>query len=327
MVCQDKDWQNSERRVRRMNILRKFTSFIPRTAIRLYFDVSHCNLKCPMCPRGGVNGLQNPDKGLMGFDLFKRIVDKFATERVWIDGILIGNWGEPLLNPDLPRMISYAKSHPTAMKPKSRVFLNTTLNRLPSPLELLKSGVDLIAISMSGMTQKVYSINHRGGNIEIVLKNIMELVEIQKGEKLEKVKLRIIFHHYIYNSEDEELAKDFCVKHGLRFTVIRPSIIPVEGAINFSRDKERLGNFYRKFIDLDKEIALMKTMDYDSIKDCPLRKKRVTVNFDGQLYRCCAVFEKKHFMGSIFDFNIKDIPNIDSDICRRCAETPISLHP
>ena len=204
---------------------------------------------------------------------------------------------------------------------------NTNLNRLPSSLELLKSGVDLITISISGMTQKVYSINHRGGNIELVLKNIMELVEIKKREKLEKVKLRIAFHHYIYNSEDEKLAMDFCVKHGLRFTVIHPSIIPIEGAINFSRDKERLGNFYRKFIDLDKEIALMKTMDYDSIKDCYFRKKHITVNFDGQLYRCCEVFEKKHFMGSIFDFNIKDIPNIDSDICRRCAETPISWRP
>jgi MoaA/NifB/PqqE/SkfB family radical SAM enzyme len=280
-----------------------------------------------MCPRGGVNGLQNPDKGLMNFDLFKRIVDKFATERVWIDGIAIGNWGEPLLNPDLPRMIHYAKSHPTAMKPKTAVSVNTTLNHSPSPLELLKSGINSIIISISGMTQKVYSINHKGGNIEIVLKNIMELVKIRKREKLEKVKLRIVFHDYIYNSEDAELAKDFCVKHGLRFTLSHPSIISVEDAINFSRDKERLGNFYRKFIDLDKEIALMKTMDYDSIKNCHLRKKRVTVNFDGQLYRCCEVFEKKHFMGSIFDFNIKDIPNIDSDICRRCAETPISWRP
>jgi MoaA/NifB/PqqE/SkfB family radical SAM enzyme len=237
----------------------------------------------------------------------------------------MGNWGDPLLNPDLPKMIRYAKSHPTAMKPKSDLLVNTTLNRLPNPIELLNSGIDEIIISISGMTQEVYSRNHKGGNIEIVLKNIKELIRIRNTEKLEKVKLRVVFHDYIYNSEDAKLARDFCQEYGLRFTSNRMYICSVEDAICFSRDKESLGDFYRKFIDLDKEISLMKTMDYDSIKDCRLRKKRVTVNFDGQLYRCCGVFEKKHFMGSIFDFNIKDIPDIDSDICRRCAEVPISF--
>lgn len=310
-----------------MSILQKLTKIIPRTTYHLYIDVSHCNLKCQMCPRGGVNDLQNPDRGLMSFDLFKRIVDKFVKEKVRIDDIAVGNWGEPLLNPDLPKMISYAKSHPTAMKYKARVFVNTTLNRLVNPLELLKSGVDTIAITISGMSQEIYSKNHKGGNIEKVLKNIVELVEIRKSENLEKVKLRMIFHHYIYNSEDEKLAEEFCKKYGIRFSVSNPSIITVEDAVNFSRDKERLGNFYSQFIDLDREMALMKTMDYKDINNCRLRKDRVTVHFDGQLYRCCEVYEKKYFMGSIFDFNIKDIPDIDSDICRICADTPISWRP
>ena len=311
----------------KMTTLQKLSRFIPRTSYELTVDVAHCNLKCSMCPRGGLNGLQNPDRGTMGFDMFKDIVAKFTAERVLIDGLSVGNWGEPLLNSDLPKMIRHVKSHPTAMKPKSKVLINTTMNRLPDPLELLQSGVDEIVMSFSGMTQEVYSRNHKGGNIETVLKNIKELARVRKMENLEKVKLKVVFHDYIYNKEDAKSAQAFCAEHGIRFSLHRLYISSIGDAICYSRDKESLGDHYRKFIDLDEALPLMKTMDYDSIKDCRLRKKRVTVNFDGQLYRCDGVFEKKHFMGSIFDFNIKDIPNIDTDICRRCAETPITYRP
>jgi MoaA/NifB/PqqE/SkfB family radical SAM enzyme len=308
-----------------MNILRKFESFITKPAYLLVIESSHCNLRCSMCPRGSINGLQNPDKGSMGYDLFKRIVDKFVNEKIWINGIVFGNWGEPLLDPDLPKMIHYAKSHPTAMKPKTTVSINTTFNHLPSPLDLLTSGVDEIVISTSGMTQEVYSRNHRGGNIEIVLKNIMEFAKIRKAKGLEKIKLRMVFHDYIYNSNDAELARNFCKEYGLRFTLRHMYICNVEDAICFSANKESLQNYYSKFIELEKEIPFMKTMDYEKIKDCCLRKKRIIVNFDGQLYRCEGVFEKKYFLGSIFDFKIKDIPDIESDICKKCAQTPISF--
>jgi MoaA/NifB/PqqE/SkfB family radical SAM enzyme len=307
-----------------MTIVHRFANLIPRTAYHLAIDVAHCNLTCSMCPRGGINGSGNPDRGLMEFDLFRRIVEKFVRDKVWIDGMSAGHWGEPLLNPDLPAMIRYVKSHPTAMKPGTRVSVNTTLNRLPDPVELMKSGIDSIAISISGMTQEVYCRNHKGGNADTVLENIVRLAEIRKGEQLEHVKLRMVFHGYLYNRPDAELAKEFCAQHGLRFTLHRPAIVNVEDAVAFFRDKERQRDFYGAFIDVDEEMAGMRTMDYGRIKDCHLRRKRVTVNLNGQLYRCAQVFEKKHYMGSIFDFNIRDIPATDSDICRTCADTPIS---
>ncbi len=310
-----------------MAILNNLMRFIPRDSYRLYVDVSHCMLKCQMCPRGDIYGLQNPDKGLMSLDVFKSLVDKFADERVRMSELYVGNWGEPLLNPDLSKMIVYAKSHPTAMAPKANILVNTTLNRMPSPLELLESGVNTIVISMSGMTQDIYSINHKGGNIEKVIKNIEKLAETRSRGNIKNVKLKLAFHPYNYNKKDEELAKMLCQNLGIHFTVINPSIASIEEAIKFSTDKERMIEFYSKFIDLDRELPLMKTMSHDKIKDCRLLKKTVTVNFNTELYRCCGVYEKKHMLGSVFDYNIKDIPNIKSDICIKCANTPISWRP
>lgn len=229
-----------------------------------------------------------------------------------------------MLNPELPKIISYAKLMPGFMKPDSSILVNTSLNNLPDPATLLKSGVNSISISLSGMTQEVYSMNHKGGNIETVISNILELVRIKRIEKLEKVTLCMTFHDYIYNNKESKLAKEFCEKHGLYFNFKRTYVCCVEDAVNLQKNKEDMSKFYSKFIDLKKEVSLMRTIEYSDIMNCQHRKKRITVNFDGQLCRCCGVFEKKHFMGSIFDFKIKNIPRIESEICKICAKTPIS---
>jgi len=291
---------------------------------RLILDTAHCNLKCSMCPRGGLNGLENPEKGLMSFELFKKIIEKFIHEKVRIFSIEFGNWGEPLLNPDLPKMIRFARSNAKWMAPDLDIFSNTTLNHLPDPMALLESGINRIKISVSGMTQEIYSRNHQGGNIEVVLSNILKLVDTKNKSGLKNIRLGMIFHEYLYNKHEVEIARKFCNKHGLTFGLRRTYIPCVEDNIEFLKHKEKLSGFYSQFIDLDKEISLMKTLDPADACYCRLRWNRVTVHFNGQLYRCCGVFEKKFFLGSVFDFKIIDIPQMDSEICKKCAETPVS---
>ncbi|MGA2775015.1 MAG: radical SAM protein [Candidatus Omnitrophota bacterium] len=291
----------------------------------LILDVSHCNLKCLMCPRGGISGLENSAKGLMDFKLFKRIVNKFVEENIKINFLEFGNWGEPLLNPDLPKMINYARSKPRFMRQGAILNVNTNLTSLPDATVFLKCGVNLVQISISGMTQEIYSRNHKGGNVELVLNNIKKLINVKNNEKLKNVVLKLTFHNYIYNKKEAELAKKFCDKHGLTFIYRRMYVPSVEDNIKFQEEKRKLSKFYSRFIDVEKEMNSMKTMDLKDIKNCRLSKNRVTVNFDGQLYRCCGVFEKINFMGSIFEFKIKDIPNIKSEICVKCAKTPISF--
>lgn len=294
-------------------------------AFCLYMDVSNCNLRCATCPRGGVAGLKNEGRGLMDFELFKQIVNKFVNENVKIEYIEFGVWGEPLLNPDISKMISYAKSKPGFMTRKAQITIATNLTHLPNPAELLESGVDRFRISISGMTQEVYSKDHRGGNIKSVLNNILKLVDIRhRKKKVKKPELYLVFQELIYNKKEAELAKKFCDDHGLIFINRAMRITSVDENIRFQEEKERLTKFYSEFIDLKKEMSKMRTMDPKDIKNCGLLKDRVTINFDGQLYRCCCVFEGKHFMGSFFDFKVRDIPNIKSEICEKCAKTPIS---
>lgn len=289
----------------------------------LYLDVSNCNLQCVMCPNGRVSGLINNTKGMMSYELFKKIIDKCVKENVKVDTLIFGNWGEPLLNPDISKMIKYAKLNLIHSRP---VVINTNLNYLQNSLELLESGINSIKISISGMTREVYQINHKRGNIEVVLGNILKLVETKKRYKKKKNDplISVFFHDFIYNKKDQELARRFCIDNGIKFYLRRMYISSVEDNIRFQKNKEEYSKIYREFIDLDKEVSLMTTGCLGEINDCFLRKQFIVVNFDGQLYRCCAVFEEKYFMGSVFDFKIKDISEIESSICKECINVPIS---
>src|SRR5438552_2500457 len=64
-----------------------------------------CNLRCPLCPTG-YHGLQRP-QALMTLGTFQAVLDKirpFAIE------VILHNWGEPFLNPDILPIIRAAKT-------------------------------------------------------------------------------------------------------------------------------------------------------------------------------------------------------------------------
>lgn len=302
----------------------KFKMFIGKEEFRVLMDVAHCNLKCAMCPRGGVLGLKNEIRGLMSFKLFKDIIDKFVREKVKIRQLDIGNWGEPLLNPELPKMIEYVKDNwaPVFIGKKGSIKLSTNLNYLKDPDELLESGVDLIRVSVSGMSQKIYSKNHVGGDIGVVLRNISRLVDAKRKRNADSCIIEMAYHDLVYNKDDAETARKFCDSHGINFIHLDMFISCVEENVVFHRDKERFSGFYREFIDLDREIGRMKTVK--DIKKCQVRRGIVTIFFTGQLCRCCGVFEEKNLMRPIFDYKIREIPNIPSGICDICAKTPMS---
>ena len=291
---------------------------------KLTIDVSNCNLRCAMCPRGGVSGLKNEARELMDLEFFKRIIDKFIDEKVKVSTLEFGNWGEPLLNHDINKMITYARSKHGFLSRDGCVTISTNLTHLPDPAGLLESKVNVFRIAVSGMTREIYSKNHIGGNIEVVLKNILRLVDIRNKKKIKDLTLVLIYQDFVYNKREAELAKKFCEDHGLIFRNRRMYVCSVGENIKFHREKERSIEFYGQFIDTGKEMALMKTIDPKRVKDCHLRKNFVVINFDGRLYRCCGLFEEKHLLGPFFGFKIRDIPNIDSEICKECAKTPIS---
>ncbi len=77
---------------------------LPRS---IYIEpTSRCNELCQQCPR---TLLSREDDRDLSFENFRFIVDQFPV----LDRVVLHGLGEPLLNKDLPRMISYLKARGT----------------------------------------------------------------------------------------------------------------------------------------------------------------------------------------------------------------------
>ena len=87
----------------------KLHEHIPfRTPIALHIDVcSACNLKCNFCANHSpsYSGDIKRKYGIMELELFERIVDDALQFPDQIISLRLYNVGEPLLNPNLSRMI------------------------------------------------------------------------------------------------------------------------------------------------------------------------------------------------------------------------------
>lgn len=103
-----------------------------------------CQMRCPMCRRK-----QMPTDllyGMMEFDLFTKIIDECARKSVY--SVKLSWRGEPLLNPQIIRMVKYAKEKGI----KDVAFL-TNGERMTQSLaeQIVDSGLDWISISVDGM--------------------------------------------------------------------------------------------------------------------------------------------------------------------------------
>src|SRR5258708_39381610 len=117
---------------------------LPRS---IYLEpTSRCNELCQQCPRTLLSEEEARD---LSFDEFRRIVDQFPVlERVVLHGL-----GEPLLNKDLPRMISYLKARGIYVLFNSNgILLNAKRSQ-----ELIDAGLDEYRLSMDGATRETYA--------------------------------------------------------------------------------------------------------------------------------------------------------------------------
>ena len=132
-------------------------------------NTGRCNLKCPMCPREfGEYPAEDFD-----FDLFKRIIDEIRSETE-----LVFPWGlgEPLLNPDLFRMIRYCRDAGIY----TVVSTNATLLNKERSRQLLESGLDNLIIAFDGTTPEVYEKYRKNAKFHRVRQNILRFLEMKR---------------------------------------------------------------------------------------------------------------------------------------------------
>ena len=117
---------------------------------QLYIEVTNrCNSLCKSCPLTYEHFLPWEPKHHLGWDEFRAIVDQVPViERAVLHGI-----GEPLLNPDLPRIVAHLKSR------GAHVLFNTNAVLLDDTRgdALVAAGLDELRVSLDAITPPLYA--------------------------------------------------------------------------------------------------------------------------------------------------------------------------
>jgi radical SAM protein with 4Fe4S-binding SPASM domain len=253
-----------------------------------------CNLKCPLCPTG--SGLLGRKKASMSFNDFKKIFDEFAP---YIIHLRLWNWGEPLLNPELFKMIRYAKKHD--------VFVNTSTNSSfltkENAKKLVQSGLDEIIISLDGVSKETYSKYRKKGNFDKVIEAMKMLVSEKKRAKSKTPSIKMQFIIMRHNEHDVDkairLAKEIGVDSIFFKTVGMMDVSvyePIKDYLPQNKEYRRYGLKHGKISSKLKNF-------------CDYLWDETTINVDGSVVPCCRDSHNSYVFGNIFNEPFKKIWN------------------
>ncbi|HTI35021.1 MAG TPA: radical SAM protein [Miltoncostaea sp.] len=130
-----------------------------------------CNLRCPMCLVSHRPAL--PRSASLPFARFRELVDGLpALRRLTLQGL-----GEPLLCPDLVRMVRYASGRGVVVGFNSNGLLLTRARAE----ELVAAGLGWLHVSVDAPTAEAYAGIRRGGDLARLEPNVRALMEVVRG--------------------------------------------------------------------------------------------------------------------------------------------------
>jgi radical SAM protein with 4Fe4S-binding SPASM domain len=143
-----------------------------------------CNLRCRMCLvryRPAVDRAE----GSLCFEHFRAIVDALPE----LHTLTLQGLGEPLLAPDLFRMIAYA----SARGVRTGFNTNATLLTRPAAERLVEAGLDWLCISLDGATAATYESIRDGARLARVAANVRGLVQVIRERHAVRPALSLVF--------------------------------------------------------------------------------------------------------------------------------------
>ena len=279
---------------------------------------SICDLACPHCSR---EYIITPDK-VMSEDLYKKIIKE--TVNMGVPSIKL-NWrGEPLLNPKMSKMISYAKE-----KGILEVLINTNAVSLTEKksTEIIESGLDVMIYSFDGGSKKTYEKMRPGrfidNKFEKVYENIKRFSEIKKrlNTKFPVTKIQMILtedsrdevnnFYDLFNSIVDEVTVTQYNERGGNFQEL-------------TKDHQRLINGYLNLNKLPKETPHLVDFDNNIFisrkrKPCEQIFQRLMITFDGRVGMCCHDWGAQHGIGFV-DEKAFDQKKLTADVEKKIKD-------
>jgi MoaA/NifB/PqqE/SkfB family radical SAM enzyme len=248
-----------------------------------------CQLECPTCPTGlGIN-IDKPGK--MQLDDFKMIIDQLKE---YLYEIMLFGFGEPLLHKDIYTMIKYASENNirTIISSNLCSFDETDVDRI------INSGLELLVVSLDGITQATYQEYRVKGDVEKVKRNI-EMIMKRKGELgSPNPVIQIQFIVMEHNQHEIEKAVDFSRRINVEEFVLK------EVGPRFSPKVFKGGDIKLRALEILNELNM-----------CRRLWGAVYVGWNGDVRPCCLTFDGN--AGNMLADEFKEIWNNETYIASR----------
>ncbi|WP_297479792.1 radical SAM/SPASM domain-containing protein [Ferrovum sp.] len=268
-----------------------------RPFVLLLDPASVCQLQCPMCP----TGLENAGKvghgrtayrsrGLLSREIFDAVLDELGDTLFFVH---LYNWGEPLLNKQLPYFIR------ELVRRDIVVDTNTNLSLpLGDPFidELLDSGIDRIEASIDGFSQETYGRYRIKGRFELARDNLLKLVAARDRLGLHT---QIVWNFLVFrfNEPEIEMARSFCDDHGIEFVRREAALsesLRAEFLPSYREGEVLEGFFEQREMPFDPESIRRRP-----IQSCGWHYYYSVINADGSVSPCCAPWESDWDFGFV----------------------------
>lgn len=256
------------------NAREKSCSYLP--VIVLVEPTNDCNLKCQMCIR---HKMTRP-KGYMAFEFYKNMLSNGPH----INRIVFCGLGEPLLHPDITKMISYASDKNI----RTEVNTNAVLLTEGKSKEIIQSGLDSISFSFEGLDSEKYEKIRQGAKYELVLNNIISFLKIREKYANRKIIATIDCIDFNYLTQQKVNFKRKVLAWGFDSV----NFLPLHNWPKKNERKlfcrERNNGYYR----------------------CIFPWLMVAVLWDGRVVACCDDFNGDNVIGKISkDISISSVWN------------------
>lgn len=267
-----------------------------------------CQLRCPLCSTG--QGKSSRPKGKMNFTLFKKIIDELEDYLLEVHLIW---WGEPLLNKEILKFVKYANEKNIATfistnfsLPLSEVFLK----------EMVVSGLDVLNVSLDGITPTVYNKYRVGGDFDMVTGNIKALAKIRKKLKAKNPRIEWQFLVNKYNEDQIPKLDKFAKSLGVDSLILEQLLVLFGQA---DRGQVNLKDWLPKNMKYQPKNFSLETNKSDNLNrgQCWWLWRGVAISHDGGVSPCCYNNLKEEDFGDMLNDSFVNIWNNEKYLSAR----------
>jgi hypothetical protein len=275
-----------------------------------------CNLRCISCPRGNENS--QPAKGFMSTQTYRKVLDKLLKEIPLLGSIQLYTWGEPLLNSELPEIVSMTR--------EARVLtaISSNLNYAKNLEAVIAARPDWFKVSCSGWGD-TYELTHTGGRWNVFLTNLQKLAQLRETIHPE-MQITVNYHLYKHNiGEDYRRMEALCQELSLIFRPSPAYLYPVDAVLDFIEGKEISPEAQRTLPMLLTNLKEGITKAHERAHlPCP-EERCFPINWDCSV-RTCGVYFRPFIADNYLDTPLSEIivRKRRSTLCGRCKKH--SLH-